>query len=212
LHCRHEARVVARERRKRLMLRGSAVAVVIAIVGVAGILSAGALRSRGEKGAGPVVQVASSTRSTKADTQPAIAPVTQQGEVAHRTAATPTIAPIVPVGESSLGEGVAAVRADSVVLLTFDTPMSRTRIPEKFEHFVRTTLPRVYGPVADSALARVPAGSLARSQRELLYELPTRGMHIPLRDGRNIVLYPETRPGDDGPLVIRYRVSVTAQN
>lgn len=198
---------MARVRRKRLMLRGSAVGVVVGMIGVAGLLSASALRGRGTKATDPVVRVASSAPSTTSDTQPTAA-VTQQGEVAHRIAATPPITPVVPVGESSLREGVSAVRADSVVLLTFDTPMMRTRIPEKFEHFVRTTLPRIYGPVADSALARVPEGSLARSQRELLYELPNRGMHIPLRDGRSIALFPETRPGDDGPLVIRYKVFV----
>ena len=215
LHCRHEARLAANARRKRLMLRGSAVALVVAIFGVAGIMSAGVLRNRSAKAPDQVVRFASAVPATPAsDTQPTSATsatVTQQGEPAHRSAPR-TIVPMLPLGETSLGEGVTAFRSDTGVLVAFDSPLARTRMPEKFERFVRTTLPRIYGVVADSALAHVPLGSMARSQQELLYELPARGVRIALRDGHVFALYPETRPGDDGPLVIRYRVSVLATN
>lgn len=210
LHCRHEARLTAQARRKRLMLRGSAVAVVVAIFGVAGLLSASALRGRSAKAPESVLHLASATpaSSNVADTQPTAVAVTQQGEVSHR-AVSPTLAAL-PGGETSFGDGVTATRNDSIVLVAFDTPATRTRMPEKFERFVRETLPRVYGAIADSALAHVPRGGLARTQQELLYELPTRGVHIPTRDGRSIALYPEIRPGQDGPLVVRYRVSISS--
>jgi hypothetical protein len=197
------------------MLRASAVALVVAIFGVAGLLSASALRGRGAKRSDSVIHLASTTPATRSpaaaarDTAPSA--VTQQGEVAH--SALPTVAPMLPLlphGETSLGDGVTATRTDSVIVVAFDTPMMRTRMPEKFERFVRETLPRIYGVAADSALAHVPVGSMASTQQELLYDLPTRGVRIPLRDGRNITLYPELRPGQDGPLVIRYRVSIAS--
>src|SRR5690349_24220084 len=46
LHCRHAARGVARERRKRLMLRAGVVATVATTVGAVGVLSAAAIRAR----------------------------------------------------------------------------------------------------------------------------------------------------------------------
>jgi hypothetical protein len=207
LHCRHEARMAAQVRRQRIMLRGGAGAVVVAIFGVAALLSARTLRGRSAKAVDttqPVTQVAEASVS---DTQPMTpaARVVQEGEVARHA-----LAPVLKPGETSFGDGVTAVRTDTGVVLSFDTPTTRTRIPEKFEHFVRATLPRIYGPPADSALARVAAGGIAGSQQQLLNELPTRGLHLPLADGKAIVLYPETRPGQDGPLVVRYRVSVVS--
>jgi len=215
LHCRHEARLAAQARLRRLLLRGSAVAVVVGIFGVAGMLSAGALRNRSAKSPDSVVHLASVTPAAQAKTDTQATPttpavVTQQGDVTHRAAER--VAAMLPAGETSFGDGVTATRVDSTVLVAFDTPMMRTRMPEKFERFVRATLPRIYGAVADSALAHVPAGSLAQTQQELLYELPTRGVHIALRDGRHIAIYPEIRPGQDGPLVVRYRVSIASPN
>src|ERR1041385_1153086 len=46
LHCRREARIAAREKRKRLMLRGSAAAIVIATGLAATALGATAIRGR----------------------------------------------------------------------------------------------------------------------------------------------------------------------
>jgi hypothetical protein len=100
-----------------------------------------------------------------------------------------------------------AIRKDSVVTLWFDRALVRTRIPEKFERFVRATLPALYGPVVDSALAKIPAGALA-SQGDLINDLPTRGMHIPVAPGWTLTLYPIVRAGRDGPLVTQYRVFV----
>jgi hypothetical protein len=56
-------------------------------------------------------------------------------------------------------------------------------------------------------LTKIPDGGLS-SQGDLLGELPTRGMRIPVGSEWMIRLFPETRAGQDGPLVVRYRVSV----
>jgi len=48
LHCRREARIVAREQRTRLILRGTAATIVVALLSTAGAMSAKALRARGE--------------------------------------------------------------------------------------------------------------------------------------------------------------------
>lgn len=128
--------------------------------------------------------------------------------VAQPSTDQPPLAPVIPIGQSTLAAGVVAARTDSAVVVSFDAPMLRTRMPVKFESFVRSTLPAIYGPGVDTALARLADGGIAR-QGDLLTELPARGVHIPVRDGWMIALFPETRPGQDGPLVIRYRVSLT---
>ena len=76
-----------------------------------------------------------------------------------------------------------------------------------FEQFVRATLPLIYGRSATDALSKIPDGGLA-AQGDLFAELPQKGMRIPVGDAWTIRLFPETRPGNDGPLVVRYRVSV----
>jgi hypothetical protein len=105
------------------------------------------------------------------------------------------VAPIVPAGESSLIDGVTVSRADSIVTVSFDTPMIRTRIPEKFERFVRSTLPLIYGAGVDSALATIPMGEIA-GQGNLFTELPARGLRIPLaRHGRFVCFRDPTGHG-----------------
>jgi hypothetical protein len=111
------------------------------------------------------------------------------------------------MGRSTLPEGVTAVRTDSNVVVSFDLTMVRTRRPSKFEQLVRATLPAIYGRPASDALARIPDGGLA-SQGDLFTELPAKGMRISPGTDWIILLYPETRPGNDGPLVVRYRVTV----
>jgi hypothetical protein len=54
----------------------------------------------------------------------------------------------------------------------------------------------------------MPVGAIAE-QGDLLTELPSRGVRIPLNGAWMVRLFPETRPGQDGPLVIRYRVRIT---
>jgi hypothetical protein len=118
--------------------------------------------------------------------------------------------PVIQMGRSTLADGTGAERTDSVVTLSFDTPMTRTRRAEKFEQFVRMTLPGIYGKKIDSVLTGIPTGSLA-NQGDLLTELPTRGIRIPVDSAWEIRVFPETRKGLEGPLVVRYRASAVAR-
>lgn len=106
-----------------------------------------------------------------------------------------------------LKDSVVAIRAGNSVTVHFDTPNGRTRRPEKFEQIVRATLPVIYGPAVDSLLARVPRGALAGAGG-LLTELPKRGFRVPLGTGWMLALWPGTRSGQNGPLVVAYRASV----
>jgi hypothetical protein len=42
--------------------------------------------------------------------------------------------------------------------------------------------------------------------------MPAQGVRIPVNGTWMLRLFPETRPGQDGPLVIRYRVRVAPIN
>jgi hypothetical protein len=130
-----------------------------------------------------------------------------QGAVPSPAPAPAPFAPILPMGESSLSDGITANRGDSAVVVSFDVQLTRTRRPDKFERIVRTTLPAIYGPAADSALARIPDGEIAR-QGDLMSELTTRGIRIRLTPPWEIRVYPETRTGPGGPLIVRYRATL----
>ena len=221
LHCRKEARVAAQDRRRRLMLRGAAAAIVVATGLAATALGATAIRGRKLAKGGDsarstasrnLVRVATEAPRTAVDSTtraPAVAPAiaVATAPVAPRLTAPE---PIVQMGSSTLSDGLSAQRTDTSVTVLFDTPMTRTRRPEKFEQFVRSTLPSIYGKKIDSALTAMPAGSLAK-QGDLLTELPSRGMRIPVDSAWEIRVFPETRKGLEGPLVVRYRVSAVAR-
>lgn len=124
-------------------------------------------------------------------------------------AATPeqvsrVVAPLVPVGRTALRDTMVVDRAGDTVRVSFDLVLSRTRRADKFEAIVRSTLPQVYGAPADSALRALPVGAVARAG-DLMTTLPQSGFRIPLADGRAISVWPETRAGRDGPLVVAYR-------
>ena len=209
------------------MLRVSAGGVIVLTLGAAGVLSATAFRGRNAarraiQPTAPVTAVVADTAPHKAPVQTVVPAVTVSEPTAASTAPIAAekpvevashapFAPIVPQGESSLASGPTALRADSVVTVSFDKAMMRTRIPAKFELLVRSTLPAIYGRSIDSVLAKVPAGGIV-SQGDLLSELPSRGARIPVNAGWTLALYPETRPGADGPLVVRYRVSLVAKD
>jgi hypothetical protein len=146
--------------------------------------------------AGAAAARTSTSASSAASRQPAAAP---------RGAAP--VNPAIAMGRTDLPDSVVALRGDTDVVVSFDVPMVRTRRPDKFEQFVRTTLPLIYGGAAREALSKIPQGGLA-SQGDLLAELPRKGMRIPLGYEWAIRLFPETRPGQDGPIVVRYRASV----
>lgn len=99
---------------------------------------------------------------------------------------------------------MVADRTGDTVRVDFDLALSRTRRADKFEWIMRTTLPQVFGGLADSALRELPVGSVARAG-DLVATLPAQGIRIPLTDGRAISVWPETRPGRDGPIVVAYR-------
>jgi hypothetical protein len=206
LHCRHEARLVAKERRRRMLLRGSAFGSILLILASVGTIGAVTLHRRNaprraeRKEAPRVMVVAAAT------------PVVDSTVTVAPPAPTPIVAtplkPVLPEGTTTLSGGMTAVRHDSVVVLSFDFAGARTRMPDRFERLVRTTLPAVYGARADSAMRAIPDGGIAR-QGDLFTELAERGVRIPVSTGWAIALYPISRTGRDGPLVTQYRVTVT---
>jgi hypothetical protein len=199
-----------------VFLRGSVLTILCATFVAASALGATAIRGK-NAGNRPVADSAkpvdpASTLSVVAPPAPPpvdSATVNQPSVMAQGEPVTPQppLVPVVPEGQSPLADGITALRTDGAVMLSFDLTGKRTRIPERFEQLVRATLPAIYGAKADSILDRLPTGSIA-SQGNLIAELPTRGVQLPVSDLWAIRLYPETRPGQDGPLVIRYRVSV----
>jgi hypothetical protein len=104
-------------------------------------------------------------------------------------------------------DGVVVERMGDSAIVSFDTPLIRTRRRDKFEGFVRETLPMLYGARADSLLATIPDGELAVGG-DLLTELPVRGIQLAMANGWVLELWPETRPGKDGLLVVRYRTKI----
>ncbi|MDQ4080901.1 MAG: hypothetical protein M3125_09100, partial [Gemmatimonadota bacterium] len=140
-------------------------------------------------------------------TVPAETTVTSVASVT--TPPAPELAPVIGEGQSDLRDGIVAVRGGAEVKVFFDKALTRTRRPEKFEAVVRATLPQIYGAAADSALAAIPVGALV-PREGLVTDLPVQGLAIPVRDGVTLHVWPETRPGQEGPLVVRYRTTVAA--
>lgn len=236
LHCRRESQRRSRERRHRRLVRLGAIGaiLVVAAIGVNAAFTSfpgGLERLRGvlpsaERVAPdePADRVPASGRSerggiraaTPREASAASLVATDSargaGDVRPAAAVTPDAAkplqPILAQGRSELRDSLFAIRADSTVTVFFDRPLTRTRRRDKFERLVRATLPEIYGPAVDSVLAAIPPGGLAHGA-DLLTELPQRGVHVALADEWTLALYPETRPGVDGPLVIRYRTMVT---
>jgi hypothetical protein len=232
LHCRRDARIAAGVRRRRIALRGLLLTVAVGgvltavgglAVAVSGTQTAGAvsaaetavdgLRShvrdlldRKEVDSSIVVPASARQAQVEAGRLPSPA-LLLVAPPAPALPPTPPMLPIVGQGSTRLRDSVVAVRRGDSVTVHFDTPGSRTRRPEKFEQIVRATLPAIYGPMADSVLEHVPAGDLARS--DLLTDLPTRGLRLAIGDGWALALWPATRPGLDGPLVVMYRAMVT---
>ena len=124
---------------------------------------------------------------------------------AAATAAHPAM--VVRAGRTDLSGGEFIQRDGDSVAVHFDTPARRTRRRDKFEDEVRRTLPLLYGALADSALAAVPAGTLAGT-RDLLSDRPEHGIALPARRGWTLTVWPGVRPGQDGPLLVSYLVSL----
>jgi hypothetical protein len=212
LHCKHDARRAAGDRRTRT-LKGVAGAV-IAVAAVAGLGVAGMrfLKERAPR--------STATQDPLISTPVVVAPTPSHDSVVPANvpsaeAATPpqtpsqlALSPVIPEGVTEHASGVRSTRTGDTVVVNFDTPMMRTRRPEKFEEIVRSTLVEVYGTPADSLLSGIPRGSLVQVQ-DLFADLPTRGLHINLPAGGALALWPQTRMREDGPLVIAYLATVT---
>jgi hypothetical protein len=153
---------------------------------------------------GGIIAVAPRGRSDSA--VPVVAPPTPPATPGR---AEPPVSPIIAEGRTELGDSVFAERAGGDVTVHFDTELLRTRLDDKFERIVRMTLPKVYGPEVGARLDSVSPGQFVRGGN-LVTDLPTRGIPLALpARGRTLMLYPVTRPGLDGPLVIAYRTAVT---
>ena len=232
LRCQHAERAAKRARQNQMIARGAAATLVLGVIAAIGIAGVTALRSRtgaksreapapGDNTPTPSIPTsttdsASPAGSVGADSssRPLVAPasaVSAQAPAAGTLAASSPpsspaapLAPVVPVGRTTLRDTMVAERAGDTVRVSFDLLLSRTRRPDKFEAIVRSTLPQVYGSVVDSALRALPAGAVARAG-DLVTTLPERGFQIPLAGGHTIAVWPETRAGRDGPLVVAYR-------
>lgn len=224
LHCRREATLEARARFRRRFFKVATSLTVVAAIGVAAALlgvrrsAAGPLNERPRPRA--VAHVAAPPRPVVV----AAVTITDSGHAAAPAVATPVPAPqvqlqaqppapaaatpVIPQGRHDIDPTMFAERVGDTVVVHFDTPDTRTRRPDKFERTVRETLPIVYGALADSMLASVPDGQLT-SAGDLVAELPTRGIRLVAPNGAAVMLWPETRPGRDGPLVVNYRVAPT---
>ena len=195
LRCRQEARAAAHQRRVRLVARG-ALSFTGAAVLVVGLVAAWAKVST--KSPKPEAVLATSSGQAAPRSEPA-APV-----VSRRSAPPkPTPEPVIGEGRRELGDSMFAVREGPQVTVNFDTEGLRTRFDWKFEGVVRATLPVIFGPDARMALDSIPAGTLA-SGGGLLTELPERGIVIQMGSAA-LKVFPVTRPGRDGPLVVAYR-------
>lgn len=190
LHCRQEARAAARQRRNQLVAR-----ITLATLGV-GVVIALIV--------GGVMSIAPGDASAPADTSVTVvtsgastipAPVVQQPR---------GLQPTIAEGRNHLVDSVYADRTGQEVTVHFDTETLRTRFDWKFEGVVRATLPLVYGQEARVALDSIPAGTWVRGGA-LLTELPQRGIPLAV-GGQRLRIWPVTRQGRDGPLVIGYRV------
>ena len=145
-----------------------------------------------------------------AATKPTPTPTPATARVSAPTLATAP-KPTIDQGRTDFEEDIYAIRRGGVITVYFDTDLLRTRRRDKFETVVRETLPAVYGARADSMLASVPDGQLGR-EGDILTDLPTQGIHLPAHAGWAITVWPETRAGRDGPLVVGYRASVVQAN
>jgi hypothetical protein len=220
LRCRKENRVATRERRRRALFATAAVGLGVAILAAAG--AAGMLDSelRAAGFALPEASVTATQSVSEPESAPEIAPAPAPVEsvpsentvVSEASVTTPPAAELAPTigeGKTSLRDGIAAERRGDEITVHFDTQLFRTRRPEKFEGILRATLPQIFGASVDSALAVMPAGSLVPPDG-LTTDLPTQGLYLPLPGGSTLRIWPETRPGEDGPLVVRYRVLVAS--
>ena len=212
--------MATRERRRRALFATAAIALGVATLGAAG--AAGMLDSE-LRAAGFTIpaQSASATPPLSAaqrapEIPPALAPapsvVPESTVVRVASVTTPPAAELAATigeGRTALRDGIVAERRGDEITVYFDTPSARTRRPEKFEGILRATLPQIFGASVDSALVASPPGTVV-PPHGLTTDLPTQGLYVPIPGGATLRIWPGTRPGEDGPLVVRYRVLVVS--
>jgi hypothetical protein len=205
LHCRAEARAKQSKERwliaARFGIATAGVGVVLAVLigGVMAIAPDASSSAAPVDSAAPIVaQASKAARPALVVAKPAVRPE------------PPRVVPTISEGRRELGDSMFAIREGNQVTVHFDTEERRTRHDWKFEDVVRATLPAVFGPEVRAALDSVPEGTFARGG-DLLNELPTRGIALEMPDGQELLrVWPITRPGRDGPLVVAYRVAGSA--
>ena len=185
--------------------------MVVARVGIAaaGVVAAISLLIVAVMAVAPDARSASSVETAQAETvlQGSTSRPTAPERVAPAVeAAVPKLEPKIAEGRRNLAESMFAVREGAEVTVHFDTDAWRTRYDWKFERVVRSTLPILYGNVVRAALDSIPEGQLAAGG-DLLTELTTRGIDLPIGEGQTLRVWPVTRPGQDGPLVVAYRAT-----
>ena len=211
------------------MLRAGAVAIVVVTFIAVGVVGAATFRQQSTQSQNDSSGSASAQLDTTVvatapvpvidSSSPLMQPPPATPQVEAQPVTPPATAPVVPAtparpapfapvilrGETMLADSIVATRSDSDVVVNFDRALLRTRRPNKFEQLVRTTLESVYGAPGAAVMRKLPYGAIA-SQGDLINELPTRGVRIPVDSAWVIRVLPETKVGDGGPIVVRYRV------
>ena len=226
LRCRQERRDADRARQQQLLGLSGVAAMGLIGLYVLGASAASAFRADSRLDSTHVAPRASVIASSVSDGRDvtlqgyaapmpaalaAPVPARVSAPVAATVSATVSRSPFVLIvreGRTALPDSIIAERGGDSVIVDFDTPDARTRRRDKFEDAVRRTLPLVYGATVDSVLRTIPAGGIIGGV-DLLTELPRRGAHLKVAAGWTLDLWPETRPGQDGPLVVGYRARMT---
>ena len=178
------------------MAVGAGLLVTFLVVGLTAIATDARSRSgaaSGETAPNPPAKAGKSARTKKT-------------VAATSSASGEAVIPRIAEGRRDLGDGVFAERNGDEVVVNFDTETLRTRFDWKFEGIVRTTLPQVYGQEVGAALDSIPAGKFVRGG-DVVTDLPARGVALSLPRGRTVRVWPITRPGRDGPIIIGYRAA-----
>lgn len=223
LHCRRAEMDMARAKVARVGIRAGAGSLVVAIAVALVVSGSDELRdsTNPETSNPPSVETARREAASSPQNSPATSEPDAAGGSTSLMAAEPPappstksasrpLAPLVAPGRTEVGDGLYIERAGETVTVHFDTPTTRTRRRDKFESVVRRTLPEVYGSAAEAILSSIPEGTLV-DPTIMVTDIAERGRGVRLDsgDGWKFSLWPETRQGEDGPLVVSYRVAVT---
>ncbi len=208
LYCRHEEHLASiRRRRTRRGMIGVTLLISLVAVGVLVMNRSNGIPVIQPGAAEPASTLGPIAARQSEEIAPDARAIPADGPAPAAAIATSAAGPIVAEGRTSLPGGLFAVRTGDTVEVYFDTPENRTRRRDKFERIVRETLPAVYGTVAHDALSDVPVGELVATG-ELPTEIAERGVLLRTAQGGSLMVWPSTRPGRDGPLVVSYRTTI----